>query len=44
MFDRLLLTFDPETWHTHVAPQLLDRYDGTSIRRAADGRGGASAT
>ena len=28
MFDRLLLTFDPETWHTHVAPQLLDRYDG----------------
>jgi len=26
LFDRLLLTFDPKTWNTHVAPQLLERY------------------
>lgn len=28
MFDRLLLTFDATTWCSHVAPRLLDRYEG----------------
>lgn len=27
LFDRLLLTFDPVTWQSHVAPQLLDRHE-----------------
>ena len=35
MFDRLLLTFDPESWTSHVAPGLLAR--NTSLR-ALDGR------
>jgi hypothetical protein len=34
MFDRLLLTFDPTTWSTHVAPQLLDRYEGLRLFEA----------
>ena len=31
MFDRLLLTFDPTTWTTHIAPQLLDRFEGFRV-------------
>lgn len=27
LFDRLLLTFDPVTWQSHVAPQLLERHE-----------------
>lgn len=35
MFDRLLLTFDPRSWRSVVAPPLLDRY---AHLHALDGR------
>lgn len=31
MFDRLLLTFDPRTWTSRVAPALLDEYPGLRV-------------
>ncbi|WP_158373359.1 HNH endonuclease [Cellulosimicrobium cellulans] len=31
MFDRLLLTFDPVTWTSRVAPPLLDQYEGLRV-------------
>lgn len=34
LFDRLLLTFDPKDWRSHVAPPLLERHDHL---RALDG-------
>lgn len=31
VFDRLLLTFDPVTWTSRVAPPLLDQYEGLRV-------------
>jgi hypothetical protein len=31
LFDRLLISFDPSTWSSHVAPPLLDRYDSLRL-------------
>lgn len=27
MFDRLLITFDPKSWRSHVSPRLLERHE-----------------